>query len=130
MESKNRKLRVGDRVKIADRHLVTQSVKDLNLIGTVVHTNSVSAAVGFSLTTEQFRIISQNWRNEGSPCAQEFQSLNIEQGKWCRSWIFPDNDLILADRHLTDEEQNLLTELKAKKDRSPVDDFILFGLES
>jgi hypothetical protein len=122
-------LNIGDKVKIKpNADGFNSTIFDLDLEGTIIYWSDggyTNVKVSFELTKDQYRILSREW-GSGTKSSPEHYTNGTSTH---RSWVFRKVDLVLSKRYFTDEERKTFEELKSKPNRSPVEDFILFGLE-
>jgi hypothetical protein len=109
------KIKQGDIV----RHSMFPSLE-----GMVIEEKYGNAKVAFSLTKQQYYDVQKRWGvGEGAPGYMR------KPGLYTRLWFLKTTNLTNKPA-LTKEDQKMIDELRAKKNRSPVEEYILDGLES
>jgi hypothetical protein len=110
-------MRVGTKIKLTRGRSITPSMD--GLVGEVVSLRADgSIKASFILTDTQYSNLDK-WQNGVRLASNEIKC----------TWVLDPSHYIPMPRKLSVTEKKQYDELAAKKNRSPVEDFILFGLE-
>ena len=115
------KLKVGAKVRmIGTTEGPSQAIGMVGIIRQVYEAGKISAS--FYMNIQQYQNLSI-WRNGARGTDKDGRACVV-----C-TWTLRPKDYELHEKVLSDTERRLKDELTSKKDRSPVEEFILFGLE-